>query len=133
VRVRQPAVQRFPAGGYRFITHQFQYSGGVAAEPGFRIEHARFMRPVPRAEGFDAIEAYLGGIGRSPSAFCACEAGHRPCDQPAMRKCSRFLPTGECREDAEDNQSHSAITTAGIDGRRTSELLALSILRSAVY
>jgi hypothetical protein len=28
---------------------------------------------MPLAEGFDAIEAYLGGIGRSPTAFCACE------------------------------------------------------------
>src|SRR6266550_3619081 len=52
-------VQPFPAGGYRFIGHQFQYSGGVAAEPGFRIERARFTRPVPLAEGFDAIEAYF--------------------------------------------------------------------------
>jgi hypothetical protein len=68
-----PTVQPFPAGGYRFISHQFQYSGGVAAEPGFRIERARFTRPMPLAEGFDAIEAYLGGIGRSLSAFCACE------------------------------------------------------------
>src|SRR5438046_10605352 len=68
-----PTVQPFPAGGYRFIGHQFQYSGGVAAEPGFRIERARFTRPVPLAAGFDAIEAYLGGIGRSPTAFCACE------------------------------------------------------------
>ena len=50
-------VQPFPAGGYRFIGHQFQYSGGVAAEPGFRIERARFTRPVPLAAGFDAIEA----------------------------------------------------------------------------
>src|SRR5438105_6253132 len=33
-------VQPFPAGGYHFIGHQFQYSGGVAAEPGFRIERA---------------------------------------------------------------------------------------------
>ena len=56
-----PTVQPFPAGGYRFIIHQFQYSGGVAAEPGFRIEHARFARPLPLAEGFDAIEAYLAG------------------------------------------------------------------------
>jgi hypothetical protein len=62
-------VQPFPAGGYRFISYQFQYSGGVAAEPGFRIERARFTRPVPLAEGFDAIEAYLGDIGRSPTAF----------------------------------------------------------------
>src|SRR3954453_15225849 len=68
-----PTVQPFPAGGYRFISHQFQYSGGVAAELGFRIERARFARPLPLAEGFDAIEAYLAGIGRSPTAFCACE------------------------------------------------------------
>ena len=68
-----PTVQPFPAGGYRFISHQFQYSGGVAAEPGFRIERARFARSLPLAEGFEAIEAYLAGIGRSPTAFCACE------------------------------------------------------------
>ena len=48
-------------------------SGGVAAEPGFRIERARFARSVPLADVFDAIEAYLAGIGRSPTAFCACE------------------------------------------------------------
>ena len=68
-----PDVVPFAPGGYRFITHQFQYSGGVAAEPGFRIERARFARPVPLAEGFDAIEAYLRGLGRPPTAFCACE------------------------------------------------------------
>ena len=66
-----PTVQPFPAGGYRFISHQFQYSGGVAAEPGFRIERARFVSPLPLADGFDAIEAYLAGIGRSLTAFCA--------------------------------------------------------------
>src|SRR6202035_4856702 len=66
-------VQPFPAGGYRFISHQFQYSGGLAAAPGFRIERARFARSLPLADGFDAIEAYLGGIRRSPTAFCACE------------------------------------------------------------
>jgi len=68
-----PTVHPFPAGGFRFISHQFQYSGGVAAEPGFRIERARFARLLPLADGFDAIEAYLAGIGRSPTAFCACE------------------------------------------------------------
>jgi len=66
-------VQPFSAGGYRFITHQFQYSGGVAAELGFRIERARFTRPLSLAEGFDAIEGYLGGIGRPATALCACE------------------------------------------------------------
>jgi hypothetical protein len=68
-----PAVQSFSPGGYRFITHAFQYSGGVAAEPGFRIERARFARPVPLAAGFDAIEAHLNRLGRPPTAFCACE------------------------------------------------------------
>jgi hypothetical protein len=66
-------VQRFEPGGYRFLTHQFQYSGGVAAEPGFRIERARFARMPALADGFAAIEAYLDRIGRPPTAFCACE------------------------------------------------------------
>jgi hypothetical protein len=68
-----PVVQSFAPGGYRFITHAFQYSGGVAAEPGFRIERARFATPVPLADGFDAIEMHLSRLGRPPTAFCACE------------------------------------------------------------
>src|SRR3954451_16288171 len=66
-------VQPFTPGNYRFITHAFQYSGGVAAEPGFRIERARFARPFPLAAGFDAVEAHLARLGRPPTAFCACE------------------------------------------------------------
>jgi hypothetical protein len=88
-----PTVQSFPAGGYRFISHQFQYSGGVAAEPGFRVERARFARPLPLAEGFDAIEAYLAGIGRSPTAFCACEHGRRfRCVQSALCRAAGCAP-----------------------------------------
>jgi hypothetical protein len=68
-----PDVQVFAPGGYRFLTHQFQYSGGVAALPGFRIERARFLRPVPLAAGFAAAEAHLAQLGRPPAAFCACE------------------------------------------------------------
>ena len=37
----------FAPGGYRFIPAVFQYSGGVAAEPGFRIERVTFRKPVP--------------------------------------------------------------------------------------
>ena len=66
-------VQPFAAGNYRFLTHAFQYSGGVAADPGYAIERARFARPLPLAAGFDAIEAYLARLGRPPTAFCACE------------------------------------------------------------
>jgi hypothetical protein len=63
----------FPDGGYRYVPGVFQYSAGVAAEPGFAIERARFARVVPLDEGFARIEAYLKAIGRPVTAFCACE------------------------------------------------------------
>ena len=63
----------FPAGGYRYVPSVFQYSGGVAAEPGLTIERVRFHRPVPLAEGFRRIEAHLAAAGRPTTAFCACE------------------------------------------------------------
>ena len=70
-------VVTFQPGGYRFIEHAFQYSGGVAAEPGFAIERARLARMLPLAQGFDAVEAHLKSRGRPPSAFCACELRDR--------------------------------------------------------
>ena len=63
----------FSPGGYRYIRAVFQYSGGVAAEPGYEIERARFMQPLPLAEAFVAIESYLKALGRPPAAFAACE------------------------------------------------------------
>jgi len=69
----QPPTATFAPGGYRYIPGQFPYSGGVAAEPGFRIERARFARPLPLAKGFAAAEAHLARLGRKPTAFCACE------------------------------------------------------------
>jgi hypothetical protein len=66
-------TQPFTPGGYRFLPFAFQYSGGVAAEPGFVIERARFARLLPLADGFAATEAYLARLGRPPSALCACE------------------------------------------------------------
>jgi hypothetical protein len=63
----------FVAGGYRAIPAVFQYSGGVAAEPGFEIVRVRFHRPVPLAEGFARIEQAIGAAGRPLTAFCACE------------------------------------------------------------
>lgn len=61
------------AGGYRYIPAVSQYSAGVAAEPGFRIERARFSRVVPLREGFERIEKHLASLGRPNTAFCACE------------------------------------------------------------
>ncbi len=63
----------FAAGGYRYIPAVFQYSGGVAAEPGFEITRIRFHRPVPLAEGFRLIEQAIRASGRPLTAFCACE------------------------------------------------------------
>jgi len=63
----------FAAGGYRTIPAVFQYSGGVAAEPGFEIVRVRFHRPVPLSAGFARIEATIRAAGRPLTAFCACE------------------------------------------------------------
>jgi hypothetical protein len=61
------------AGGYRYIPAVFQYSGGVAALPGYRIERVRFAQVVALAAGFERIAAHLEAVGRPPAAFCACE------------------------------------------------------------
>jgi hypothetical protein len=63
----------FEAGGYRYLKAVFQYSGGVAAEPGFEIVRARLREPLPLLQGFAAVEKHLRDLGRPPSAFCACE------------------------------------------------------------
>jgi hypothetical protein len=62
-----------PAGGYRYIPFAFQYSGGVAALDGYRIERVEFAAPVPLAAGFTWIENYLRELGVPLAAFCACE------------------------------------------------------------
>jgi hypothetical protein len=66
-------VRVFSDGGYRYVKAVFQYSAGVAAQPGFEIERARFAAPLPLAEGFAAIKAHLQSLGRPLAAFCACE------------------------------------------------------------
>jgi hypothetical protein len=68
-----PDVPLFQPGGYRYIKAVFQYSGGIAAEPGFEVERARFLRPLPLAEGLAAAEAHLKTLGRPATAFAACE------------------------------------------------------------
>jgi len=66
-------VRIFDAGGYRYVEGVFQYSAGVAAEPGFEIERAYFQEPVPISAGFAAIENHLKAKGRPTTALCACE------------------------------------------------------------
>ena len=60
-------------GGYSYIPGVFQYSAGVAALPGFRIERVRFSRPVPLRDGFALAARIIEAAGRPLAAFCACE------------------------------------------------------------
>jgi hypothetical protein len=66
-------VPVFEAGGYRYIKAFFQYSGGVAAQPGYEIERARFAKPLRLADAYAAVEAHLKALGRPTTAFAACE------------------------------------------------------------
>jgi hypothetical protein len=66
-------VTPFAAGGYRFINGVFQYSAGVAALPGHRIERVTFRERLALDAGFAAIERIIAAAGRPPTAFCACE------------------------------------------------------------
>jgi hypothetical protein len=66
-------VSDFNPGGYRYISAVFQYSGGVAALPGFEIHRVRFNRPLPLLLGFSQIEQIIAEAKRPLTSFCACE------------------------------------------------------------
>jgi hypothetical protein len=66
-------VQLFQPGNYRFVSHAFQYSGGIEALEGYGVERVRFAKPLRLAEGFAAAEAHMARLGRPPTSFCACE------------------------------------------------------------
>lgn len=66
-------VITFTPGGYRYLKGVFQYSAGVAAEPGFRLERVRFAEPVPLAAGFARVKAIIEASGRPLTSFAACE------------------------------------------------------------
>jgi hypothetical protein len=72
-RLFMAEVLTFAAGGYRFIPSVFQYSAGVAAEPGWEIVHARFNKPPVLAEGIRRIVNHLKSLDRPITALCACE------------------------------------------------------------
>ena len=55
----------FAAGGYRYIPAVFQYSGGVAAEPGFEIVRVRLHKALRLVEGFAFAESMIRAAGRS--------------------------------------------------------------------
>ena len=61
------------AGGYSFLKGISPYSAGVAASPGFEIEHVRLERALPLERGFQRIESYLESLQRRRQALCAVE------------------------------------------------------------
>jgi hypothetical protein len=63
----------FEPGSYRYIPGARQYSAGVTAMDGYRLERVRFSRPVPLKEAFARIKEHLTGLGRPLAAFAACE------------------------------------------------------------
>jgi hypothetical protein len=67
------ACMPFSKGGYRYIPAVFQYSSGIAAEPGFEIERVRLLKPLRLADGFAFVERHISGLGRPSTAFAACE------------------------------------------------------------
>jgi hypothetical protein len=80
-----PSTQVYAPGNYRLVPGIFQYSAGVAAELGFRIERVRFLKRVPLAEGSRLIEQTLQEAERPFTAFCACELrSPRPFDETGL-------------------------------------------------
>ena len=67
------ACEHFAPGGYRYLPSVFQYSAGVQAAPGYRIEQVRFARPMALAEAFAFAEKHLARLGRPTTAFAHCE------------------------------------------------------------
>ena len=63
----------FETGGYRYLPAGFQYSAGVAAEPGYVLEQARFLKPLPLLAAYRAVEQHLASRGRPTMAFAHCE------------------------------------------------------------
>ena len=63
----------FEAAGYAYVPGVFQYSAGVAALPGHRIDRIRFDGPVPLDEGFGRIGDILDRRGLPRRSLCACE------------------------------------------------------------
>lgn len=62
-----------PKGNYAFIKGIAPYSGGVVAESGHEIVHARFLHPVPLKTGFERVRAHLTAEKRPLQSLCGME------------------------------------------------------------
>jgi len=68
-----PVPRIFTSGSYSYLPSVFQYSAGVMAEPGYRLEQIRFKHAVQLQDGFKAVESRLRFLGRPFTAFAHCE------------------------------------------------------------
>jgi hypothetical protein len=62
-----------PKGNYHFLRGIAPYSGGVVADSGYQIVHARFLDPVPLDAGFDRVKQHMGEAKRPLQALCGME------------------------------------------------------------
>ena len=60
-------------GNYSFIRGIAPSSGGVIADRGYEVVHARFLHPVSLNQGFNAVKEHIGGAGRPIHALCGME------------------------------------------------------------
>ena len=63
-----------PSGNYRFLGAQGRpFSGGIVADDGYDIVHARFSRPIALAEGLAAAARQVASTGRPVHAIAGFE------------------------------------------------------------
>lgn len=60
-------------GNFSFVKGISPYSAAAVAQPGYAIEHARLLKPVPLKSGFALVEAHLKRINRPKQALCGME------------------------------------------------------------
>jgi len=70
---RPSSLMHAPGNDYAFLPGGQPFSCGIVALPGFEIVRARFARPLPVTEGFEAIAAHLRERHRPLTALCAAE------------------------------------------------------------
>lgn len=66
-------IKRYPDGCYQFIEGSRDYSLGVSALPGFRMERVRFQSPLPLDTAFQRMADIISSAKRPLSALAACE------------------------------------------------------------
>lgn len=62
-----------PEGGYSYLPASATYSSGAIANAGFGLSHVVFRRPLPLADGFEVMRAYLAVIDQPMASVCGIE------------------------------------------------------------